>query len=220
MMVTNKRSERLLQAWRSGVTLSAALDQFDPKFDRLEYAQKRQSNSELIEIGKRNFQRIGATNFDELEQWLSKSMSRLSAAGLSLQSRRVQLFKALEAGDLVALGYAADKPKAEAPEPVPQFLIQVKYAKFSKSEFSDGGRCYLKVRIVKGSALARPEIGRPSVRKSIFELAAVLANSGEITREMPPKRQAGKIRQLGSFREAVPSDQTIKRHLKSFWNCN
>lgn len=219
--MNRKSSEQLLHTWRSGLSMNAALDLFDPIFDRSELAQRRQSHLQTLEMGKRNFDRIGVPSLsDDDVRKLGRQLFRLAAAGSANQSKQAQLIDALEAGELMALGYCVGRPKAGLPEPVPQFLIQLRYAKFSKSEFLDGEHRYSNVRIVKGTALPRAEIGRPSVRKIIFDLAANLVNSGAISRETPPKVQVGKIRQLGNFSEAVPSDQTIRRHLKSFWNGN
>jgi hypothetical protein len=217
--MNKKGSEQLLRAWRNGVSLNAALDLFDAKFDRSELAEKRQSHLRALQIGKRNFERIGAPlmSDDDLQQ-LGKGLSRLSAAGLAHKSKQTQLIEALEGGDLVALGYSIDRPHAQAPEPVPQFLIQLRYANFRKSEFSDGEHRYSNVRIAAADALPTVEIGRPSLRNSIFDLASVLAERGEITRDTPPKVQASKIRKLGNLNESTLSDQTIRRHLKSFWD--
>jgi hypothetical protein len=215
--MTMKSSEQLLRAWRNGLSLNAALNLFDPKFDRSELAQRRQSHLQTLEIGKRNFERIGWSNLSEDIQKLSRQLFRAATAGAAQISKQTQLIEALEAGHLVALGYAIDRPKAQAPEPVPQFLIQLRYTKFSKSEFSDGEHRYSKVRIVATDELPRVEIGRPSLRSSVLELASVLADRGEINRDTPPKVQVSKIRNLGNFNESTLSDQTIKRHLKSFW---
>jgi hypothetical protein len=157
---------------------------------------------------------------DPILDAIGKGLANLSKATLSRQSRAGQLIDALEKGELVALGFPTHRLKLTAPEAVPNFLIQLRFANFRTSEFSDGEHRYSKVRIVKATALPKPEIGRPSVRKLVFGLASALATTGEITREMPPKVQAGKLRQSGNFSETALSDQTIRRHLKAFWSSN
>jgi hypothetical protein len=221
MMVKVKSSDQLLQAWLDGLSLSDALELFEPEFDAAELTRKADEQRRISEIGKRNFRKFaGISDLDPLLDAIGDGLASLSKATLSRQSRAHQLIDALEKRDLVALGFPTDRPQAATPEPVPNFLIRLPLANFRKSEFSDGEHRYSKVRIVNVAALPTPEIGRPSVRKAIFELASALANKGTISPDMPPKVQAGKIRKYGNFSEITPSDQTIQRHLKSFWNSN
>jgi hypothetical protein len=219
-MVKKRSSDQLLQGWRDGLSLSGALELFEPDFDPAELAKKADEQRRISEIGKRNFRNAGITDVDPVLDSIGDGLARLSKATLFRQSRMHQLIDTLEKGDLVALGFPIDRPKATAPEPVPHFLIRLPLANFRKSEFSDGKHRYLKVRIIRADALPTREIGRPSARKSIFELASALASKGTISRDMPPKVQVGKIRKFGNLSEITPSDQTIRRHLKSFWNSN
>jgi hypothetical protein len=223
-MVNRKAAQKTLDAWRNGQTLEEALNSFVPQFDRTELAKRDAEHRQVSEIGERNLRMARAENLIPLTQLFHKGMSHLSKAVQARESRERQLIEALERGDLVALGFPDDRPKAAKPEPVPQFLIQREFAKFGKSEFSDGEKRFAKVRIVPANALAGPKIGRPSIRERVTEIASKLAEAGEINQAMLPKVQAGEIREYGkrcfpaNFSENSPSEQTIKRHLKAFWN--
>src|SRR6185312_695405 len=220
MMVNRQAAQYTANAWRNGLDLEAALALFEPEFDAAELAEMANEQRPISKIAKRNLRNVGISELEPLLDAVDDVLARLSKATHSRQSRARQLIGALETGELLALGFPTDRPKVAVPVPVPSFLIQLPFANFGKSEFSDGEHRYSKVRVVEAGALRKPEIGRPSVRTSIFDLASTLARTGEITRDMPPKVQAGKIRKSGNFSEHVPSDQTIRRHLKSFWNSN
>ena len=210
----------MMTAWQNGPDLEAALKLFEPKLDAAKLGKKAEERRRLSKVGKRNFRIAGISELDPILDAIGNGLASLSKATLSRQSRADQLIDALEKGELVALGFPTHRLKLTAPEAVPNFLIQLRFANFRTSEFSDGEHRYSKVRIVKAIALPKPEIGRPSVRKLVFELASALATTGEITRETPPKVQAGKLRRSGNFSETAPSDQTIRRHLRAFWSSN
>jgi hypothetical protein len=225
-MADLKTSAQLLKAWHNGLSLGAALELFDPNFDRAELAEKRRSRLQMLDIGRRNFEKAGMTGFEQMVPVLNRFLSHLSGGASALQSREFQLIEALENGDLAGLGYPVARPKAKIPEVVPQFLIQLQFANFRKSEFSDGEHGYSKVRVVAPDALPKPKIGRPSVGNLIIELASDLERTKRIKRDMPPKAQGREIRKAGQrqfpdkFSDNSPSDQTIMRHLKSFWSGN
>jgi hypothetical protein len=224
-MVNQKSRISPLEAWQSGLKLREALKLFRPQLDRAELTNRAKVQRRNSAVGKRKFRDAGV-NLDQLFDGLDAGLLRLSAAVQVGEAQKAQLIKALERGELGALGYAADRIKAPKPEPVPQFLIQIEFANFAKSEFSDGERRYVHVRIIPGNALAAPKIGRPSARGRILEIASALAKAGDIDRTMPPKVQAGKIRQYAErhfpddFTKNRPTEQTIKRHLNIFWKTN
>lgn len=224
-MVNDKSKIGIEEAWRSGLTLRQALDLFSPELDRTELAKRGKAQRRASAIGKRKFREAGV-NADQLLDALDTGLFRYSGAVQASESQKHQLIAALENGKLLALGFPAHRERAIRPEPVPPFLIQLQFANFRKSEFSDDHNRYAKVRIVRSNALARPKIGRPSIRNRVAEIASALAKAGDIKRTMPPKVQAGEIRKYGRvhfpayFSEITPAEQTIKRHLKSFWNSN
>lgn len=224
-MVNHKAATDILEAWRRGVQLREALKQFSAELDRAELLKRAKSQRRSSAIGKRKFRESGV-NADQLLDETDAGLLRLSAAVQIGEGQKRQLIAALENGQLIALGYPIDRPKAIKPEMVPPFLIQLEFAKFGKSEFSDGETRYAHVRIIPGDALAKPKIGRPSVRDRVFEIASVLAKAGDIGSLMPRKQQAGKIQDYGriqfpaEFTENRPSEQTIKRHVNAFWNSN
>jgi hypothetical protein len=224
-MVNQKSKIGTLEAWQRGLKLREALNLFPAQLDRAELVKQAKAQRRNSATGKQKFRDAGV-NFDQLLDGLGAGWLRLSAAVQVGETQKVQLIKALERGELLALGYPADRPQAAKPEPVPQFLIQFEFAKFAKSEFSDGERRYVHVRIIPGNALERPKIGRPSAKDRVFEIASALAKAGDIQRVMPPKVQAGKIRKYAEryfpddFTKNSPTDQTIQRHLNTFWNSN
>lgn len=214
-----------LKAWRSGLKLGEALKLFPRQLDRAELAKAAKKQRRGSAIGKQKFREAGV-NADQLLNALDEWLLRLSATVQAGQFQKEQIIRELADGDLIAVGFPSDRPKAAKPEPVPQFLLQLEFANFAKSEFSDGDRRYTHVRIVPAGALKKPKIGRPSIRDSVVEIASALANAGDITKRMPAKVQAGRVREYGKqhfpadFTELIPSEQTIKRHLKKFWNSN
>lgn len=224
-MVNSKSQIGALAAWRDGLKLQDALKLFPPQLDRAELANQARAQRHNSAIGKRNYRNAGL-NVDQVFDELDAKLFRLSAAVQVREAQKAQLIKALERGEWGALGYAADRPRAPKPEPVPQFLIQLEFANFAKSEFSDGDCRYVHVRIVPGNAVAKPKIGRPSTRDRVIEIASALVKAGDLKRAMPPKVQAGEIRRHAErhfpadFTEDKPSDQTIQRHLNTFWNSN
>jgi hypothetical protein len=224
-MVNRKSQIGTLEAWRDGLKLQEALKLFPPQLDRADLANQAKAQRRNSAIGKQKFRDAGI-NLDQLLDGLDAGLLRLSAAVQVGEAQKAQLIKALERGELLALGYPADRPAAPKPEPVPQFLIQLEFANFAKSEFSDGERRYVHVRIISGNSLTKPKIGRPSARDRVLEIASALAKAGHILPTMPPKVQAGKIREYAErrfpadFTKDKPSDQTIKRHLNSFWKAN
>lgn len=224
-MVNQKSRISTLEAWQSGLKLQEALKLFRPPLDRAELANQARVQRRTSAIGKRNFRNAGI-NADQILDGLEAGLLRLSAAVQVGEAQKAQLIKALERGELGALGYAADRSNAAKPESIPPFLIQLEFANFAKSEFSDGERRYIHVRIIPRNALVRPKIGRPSVRDRVIEIASALAKAGDIDPTMPPKVQAGKIRQYAEryfpddFTKNRPTEQTIKRHLNIFWKAN
>lgn len=224
-MVNLKSQIGALEAWRKGLKLRDAQKQFPPQLDRAELANQAKTQRRNSTIGKRNFRNAGL-NLDQVFDGLDAGLLRLSAAVQVGEAQKAQLIEALQRGELVALGYAADRLNATKPEPVPQFLIQLELANFAKSEFSDGDCRYVHVRIVPGNAVTTPKIGRPSAKDRVIEIASILAKADDIKRTMPPKVQAGEIRKYAErhfpadFTKDKPSDQTIQRHLKTFWNSN
>ena len=224
-MVNWKAGSEIVEAWQNGLELEEALSLFAPQIDRAELMRKGRVQRSAIAIGKRRMSGAGV-NADQLFDALKIGQLQLSAATQARESRKRQLIEALENGELLALGYPVDRPKAAKPELIPAFLIQLRSADFRKSEFSDRETRFAKVRIVPGSALAKPKIGRPSIRDRVAEIASQLVKANDITKAMPPKVQAGKIRETGKrqfpaeISENSPSEQTIKRHLKTFWNSN
>lgn len=222
-MVNRKTADARLAAWRKGLELEDALQLFSAQVDQSKLAEKLEEQRRIVETGKQNFRMAGASKAAPLIDAIAALLSPLPEAAAARESRQNQLIEALERGEWLALGFPADRPKTLAPEPVPQFLIQSQFAKWRKSEFSDGNSRYAKVRIVPGGVVAKPKIGRPSARERVLEIAAALAKSGHITREMPQKSQASEIRRIGKsrfpddFTEFRPDQQTLIRHLKVFW---
>jgi hypothetical protein len=226
MMVNRKTADARLTAWRDGLELEGALELFSPHVDQSKLAEKIEEQRQIIEVGKRNFMMAGASNALPIIDAIAALVSALPEAVETRQSREAQLIRALETGEWLALGFRADGPKATEPEPVPQFLIQKQFAKWRKSEFSDGNTRYAKVRIIPGGVVTTPTIGRPSNRERVIEIAAALVKSGRIAPEMPWKTQASQIRKIGksqfpdNFTEHRPDQQTLIRHLKAFWKSN
>ncbi|HEX4738685.1 MAG TPA: hypothetical protein VH331_14100 [Allosphingosinicella sp.] len=226
MMVNRKTADVRLTAWREGFELEEALELFSPRVDQSKLAEKTAEQRQLFEAQKQKFRLAGAQNVISLIDTIATGMSLWSATVEARESRVDQLIAALERGEWLAFGFPADRPKATEPEPVPQFLIQKQFAKWRKSEFSDGNARYSKVRIIPGGAVAKPTIGRPSNRERVLEIAAALVKSGRITPEMPWKSQASEIRKIGkgqfpdNFTEHRPDQQTLIRHLKAFWKSN
>lgn len=227
-MVKRKAPKDILQAWREGLTLDEAHSQFATQIDHTELLEEGRSRRRLSANGKQMLRQAGtdSAQFIGAIDGLNKVIFRVSAASQAYESRQRQLLEALEAGDMIALGYPVDRPKAVKPEPVPPFLFQDRYMKIGKSEFSDGENRYTKVRIVPASALTTPSIGRPSMKDVVVGIASALAKAGVIDRTMLPKVQEGEIRDYGKrefpdiFSDDRPSEQTIKRHLKAFWYVN
>lgn len=225
MMVNRKTADARLAAWREGLELEDALQLFSPHVDQSKLAAKIEDQRQIAEMGKRNFRMAGAPSVAPVIDAIAALLSPLPEAVEARESRQSQLIEALERGQWLALGFPADRPEATEPEPVPQFLIQKQFAKWRKSEFSDGQTRYAKVRIIPAGALAKPKTGRPSNRDRVLEIAAALVRNRTITKATPRKVQIWEIRKLGAQRfpnlfsdENVPSDQTIKRHLVVFWN--
>jgi hypothetical protein len=224
-MVNRKSQIGTLEAWRGGLKLREALELFPPQLDRAALAKEAKAQRRNSAIGKQKFREVGV-NADQLLDGLGTGLLRLSAAVQIGEAQKAQLIKALKRGELLALGNPSHRPKAPWPEPIPEFLIQLEFANFAKSEFSDGDCRYVHVRIVPGKAVDKPRTGRPSAGNKIMEIASALAKANEIQRTMPPKVQAGKIREYGErhfpddFTKNSPTDQTIQRHLKTFWNSN
>jgi hypothetical protein len=224
-MVNLKSRIEALEAWRNGLELQEALKLFPPQLDRSGLVREAKAQRRISTSGKQKFRDAGM-NADQLLDELARLRLHFSAAVQVGETKRARLIGALQRGELLALGYAADRPKTARPEAVPQFLIQLKFDNFAKSEFSDGERRYVHARIIPGRTLAKPKIGRPSPRDRVLGIASALAQAGHIQPTMPPKVQAGKIREYAEghfpaeFTKDTPSDQTIKRHLKVFWNAN
>jgi len=124
---------------------------------------------------------------------------------------------------LIAIGYATAKGTAAKPELVPPFLFQRQFAKFGKSEFSDGEYRFAKVRIAPASAFGNSKIGRPSIREYVFEIAAAIEDR---IRDLKPGEQVAEVHRHGlqefplTFTKNSPTPRAIARHLKSYWHSN
>ena len=212
---------QLLQAYRDGILLRDAVAQFAPQLDRAELLRSARLHRSVAETGKRNWSAANIGNADEIFTKWTKTQIRLDAAAKAGVSQEVQLIAALEGGELLAIGFDTAKGTAARPELVPQFLLQRQFAKFAKSEFRDGEWRYAKVRIAPVNALAKPKIGRPTVREQVFAIAEAAESD---IRSMSVKAQAREIRKLGKmqfptiFSDNSPDDRTIERHLRTYWN--
>lgn len=217
--MTRYSAATLFQVWKDGKTLSEALALFTPQSDRVQLARSRRQIRATSAMGKRNFTAVGV-DASALIDAVEQAQLHLALATDTHVSRERQLLTALENGEFIAIGYAAAKGTAAKPELVPPFLFQRQFAKLRKSEFRDGEHRFAKVRIAAASSLGNSKIGRPTIRKEVFEIAASIANE---IRNMKPGEQAAAVHRYGlvkfpkTFKDKSPTARAIDRHLKAYW---
>lgn len=202
--------------------MAAALSFFPAEINTPDLIRKGRDYRRLSDSGKAQLVKAGV-NADQLFKAAQIIQIRVAAATEARESQKRQLISALQSGELLALGYPGDRPRAEAPEHVPQSLIQLEFANFRESEFAAGEISYGRVRVVPGDALPQRIIGRPTPRDAILEIASILADTGAIDPSMKKTAQAAKIHKYGTlnsypkFTEKHPHAQTIIRQLDGFW---
>lgn len=215
-------SSTLANGWAAGKPVREALKQFDPKIDGEKLAETERQIQSTSNLGKQNWRKAGI-QADELIDGLGKLHLAAAVASDERLSREAQLIAALENSEMVAIGFDASKGAGGTYELVPPFLFQRRFMKGNKSEFSDGACRFANVRIVSIAKLQAKKIGRPSIRRQIFELAELL--QAEIS-DLRPGAQIQKIHRLGKskfpelFSDGYPSDRAIDRHLKDYWKSN
>ena len=197
-----------------------ALANFDPKTEKAQLAKRTRQIRDGIKIGKRNFSAAGK-DFNAILDVVEKLQLHLEIEGEERMSRERQLIADLESGRLIAIGFPTPKGSKAQLEIVPPFLFERRYFKFGKSEISDGEYRFAKVKIALSNAMQKPKIGRPSIKKYVFEIAELFKN--EIY-GLRPSEQARVIHNNGSimfpelFKDSSPTNRAIERHLRTFWN--
>jgi hypothetical protein len=222
IVMTRYSAATLFQAWKVGETLNSALEQFDPQLDKARLSKSERQIRATSASGKRNF-RVAGIDADAMIDALEQLQLHLATATDAHVSRERQLLNALENGEFVAIGYATAKGESAKAEIVPSFLFQRQFAKFRTSEFRDGEHRFANVRIAPATALAKPKVGRPTIREYVFEIAAAIEDQ---LKDLKPGEQATLVHRHGSqkfpdkFNDKSPTPRAIDRHLKAYWKSN
>jgi len=141
--------------WKSGVPLDRAADAFGNMRGQSKIRRIAIENANAGAItGKANFQKAGI-DADAFFDALAPLQASFSASAHIRFAKEDRLFERMRAGELVAVGFPVHKDEAVDPEPVPVFLFDRAFAKWSKRSFVGHGRHYADVRICEATPRAR-----------------------------------------------------------------
>ena len=178
-MATKRSSTRAVPlseaAWHfAPAGLRRQLDDPQPGWDRL--AQMEKHNEEkyahLDDAAKARI--AGFAEF-------GKIATVLAAKGKAQYALDHALLEKLRAGTLIAAGHPTHKDDPDQLEPVPRYLFQHQYAKWSKSVFEGRGRRYELV-----------EVSRPPAKPMITAIPAPIGDSLPPEAPYPSKRPVGR----------------------------